>query len=84
MNRIINSVVLIGLSLCAAQAFADDSATPGTPTSHQLLKDCIEKQKASDVSMSKAEMTRLCKEQLKQQKKAGVPVDPPPVDTPHN
>jgi hypothetical protein len=84
MNRIIGSLFLTGLSVCAVAAFADDAATPGTPTNHQMMKDCIEKQKASDVSMSKAEMTRICKDQLKNQKKAGVLADPPPTDTPHN
>jgi len=84
MNRIISCIVLIGFSVYGAQAFADDSMSRATPTDHQMLKDCIEKQKTTDVNMSKAEMTRICKDQLKQQKKTGAPIDPPPTDTPHN
>jgi hypothetical protein len=84
MNRIINCMVLIGFSVCGAQAFADDSVSRATPTDHQTMKDCIEKQKANDVTMSKSEMTRICKDQMKQQKKSGTPIDAPPTDTPHN
>jgi pentapeptide MXKDX repeat protein len=84
MNRIISCIVLIGFSVCGAQAFADDSMSRATPTDHQMMKDCIEKQKATDVNMSKAEMTRICKDQLKQQKKTGAPLDSPPTDTPRN
>jgi hypothetical protein len=85
MNRILNSsLLLVALSVSGVQAFADDAKSPGTPTSNQMMKDCIEKQKATDVSMSKADVKRLCKDQLKQQKKNGVLAEPPPVDTPHN
>jgi hypothetical protein len=84
MKHIINSLVLIGFAVCGAQAYADDSMSRTTPTDQQLLKDCIEKQKTADVTMSKAEMTRICKDQLKQQKQSGTPMDPPPTDTPHN
>ena len=84
MKHIINSILLIGFSVCGAQAFADDSMSRATPTDHQMLKDCIQKQKTADVTMSKADMIRICKDQLKQQKQNGTPVDPPPTDTPHN
>jgi carbonic anhydrase len=84
MKHIINSIVLIGFSVCGAQALADDSMTRATPTDEQMLKACIEKQKTADVTMSKEQMTRMCKDQLKQQKQNGTPMDPPPQDTPHN
>jgi hypothetical protein len=84
MNRILKCALLLGVTICAAQAYADDSMTRATPTDQQLLKDCIEKQKASDVTMSKAAMKRMCKDQLKQQKATGVPLDAPPTDTPRN
>jgi len=84
MNRTINSLLLVGLSACAAHASADDSMTRTTPTGHQMMKDCIERQKMADVTMSQAEMKRICKEQLKQQKQTGVPADPAPTDPPHN
>jgi hypothetical protein len=78
----INSVAFIGLLACGTQAIADDSTSPGTPTSRQMMKECIDKQKTSDVSMSKAAMKRMCKDQLKQQKQSGTPVEAPPVDAP--
>jgi hypothetical protein len=62
-------------------AVADDSLHRATPTEHQSLKACIEKQKTADVTMSKSEMTRLCKEELKREKQFGVS-EPPPVDAP--
>jgi hypothetical protein len=84
MNRKLSSLFLVGLSVCAAHALADDSVSRATPTNHQMMKDCIEKQKMADVTMSQAAMKRICKDQLKQQKQAGVPVDPAPTDTPRN
>jgi hypothetical protein len=49
-----------------------------------MMKDCIQRQKTADVTMSKAAMTRICKDQLKQQKQTGTPPEPAPVDPPHN
>ena len=82
MNKVCGRALLIGAILCTGTAIADDSMSRATPTDSQLLKDCIEKQKQADVNMSKAQMTRICKDQLKQQKTTGEPVDPPPTDTP--
>jgi hypothetical protein len=84
MNRKITSLVLVGLSVCTAHALADDSMSRGTPTSHQMMKDCIERQKTADVNRSQAEMKRICKDQLKQQKQTGTPAEPAPTDTPRN
>jgi len=84
MNRTIISLALAGLSLCTAHAYADDSMSRATPTTHQMMKDCIERQKTADVNMSQAAMKRICKDQLKQQKQSGVPAEPAPTDTPRN
>jgi hypothetical protein len=84
MNNTISSLVLIGLSVCGTYALADDSMNRATPTDHQAMKDCIQKQKMADVNMSEAAMKRICKDQLKQQKQTGAPVDAPPTDTPRN
>ena len=65
-------------------ALADDTVTHATMTKNQRLHDCIEKQKTADVTQSKADMKKFCKEQLKQEKATGELADPPPVDTPHN
>jgi hypothetical protein len=84
MNRIVAALTLIGFSVCSAQALADDTVSRATPTDHQMLKECIEKQKTADVTMSEAQMKQICKDQLKQQKKSGIPAEPAPTDTPHN
>jgi hypothetical protein len=84
MNRTAAALTLIGFSVCSAQALADDTVSRATPTDHQMLKECIEKQKTADVTMSEAQMKRICKDKLKQQKQTGIPVEPTPTDTPHN
>jgi hypothetical protein len=70
---------LIPLSLAAVLltgvAVADDSMTRVTPTDHQTMKDCIEKQKTADVTMSKSQMKRICKDELKRLKN---PSEQPP------
>jgi hypothetical protein len=84
MNRTLNALVLVGLSVCGSHAFADDSMSRSTPTNHQMMQDCIERQKTADVNRSQAEMKRICKDQLKQQKQTGVPAEPAPTEPPHN
>ena len=72
---------LVPLALVTSLAFADDSMNRVTPTDHQLLKECMERQKTSaNVTLSKAEAKRYCKDELKRQKATGAPAEPPPVD----
>ena len=84
MNRSAAAMFLAGISVCSAPAFADDTVNRATPTDHQMLKECIEKQKTADVTMSEVQMKRICKDQIKQQKKSGIPAEPAATDTPHN
>jgi hypothetical protein len=84
MNRTAAATFLLGLSVCSVQAFADDAVDRATPTDQQMLRECIEKQKTADVTMSEAQMKRICKDKLKQQKQSGIPLEPAPTDTPHN
>ena len=84
MNRIVTALTLTGFAVCSVQALADDTVSRATPTNHQMLKECIEKQKTADVTMSEAQMKRICKDRLKQQKQSGIPTEPAPTDTPHN
>jgi len=87
-NRIIHGiaavgfVAVLGIGLGAAPALADDSMSQVTPSQSQAMKACIEKQKTADVAQSKAEMKRICKDQLKQQKQTGALPEAPPTDTP--
>ena len=78
---VIALIVTAGALSSGTLAVADDSLHRATPTEGQALRACIEKQKTADVTMSKSEMTRLCKEELKQQKQHGSS-EPPPVDAP--
>ena len=77
-------IALAPLALVASLALADDSMDRVTPTDHQLLKECMERQKtSSNVTVSKAEAKRYCKDQLKRQKATGATPERAPVDTPH-
>jgi hypothetical protein len=71
------------MTAAVGQALADDSVSRATPTKHQSMQECIEKQKTADVTMSKSQMTRICKDELKRQKELGEST-PPPSDTPRN
>lgn len=66
----------IAAVLLTGTALADDSMTHVTPTDHQTLKECIEKQKTADVTMSKSQMKRICKDELKRLK---TPSEQPPA-----
>jgi pentapeptide MXKDX repeat protein len=83
MNPLIHTVALAGL-LVAGHALADDSMSRASMTHHQTLKDCMERQKAAAVNMSKAQMKRLCKDKLKDQKATGDMPEQPASDAPHN
>jgi hypothetical protein len=70
-------------SVATHSADADDTMTRTTPTSKQLMKDCIRKHETADVNMSKSELNRICKDELKQQKITGTPAPPAlPTDGP--
>jgi hypothetical protein len=56
---------------------ADDSMSRATPTKKQMMKDCIRKHETADVNLSKPELNRICKDELKQDKLTGSP--PPPA-----
>jgi hypothetical protein len=83
MTRAARSAFAIAAVLAGAACFADDSVSRATPTKHQSLKACIEKQKTADVTLSKSEMTRICKDELKRQKDFGESA-PPPSDVSKN
>jgi hypothetical protein len=83
MTRLLFSFAFLTAgALLGTQAFADDSIR-ATPNKHQLMQQCIEKQKTADVTMSKSQMTRICKDELRRQKELGEST-PPPSDTPRN
>ena len=83
MTRILYSSIFAAAALLGAHAFADDSVSRAAPTQHQSMKECIEKQKTADVTMSKSQMARICRDELRRQKELGEST-PPPTDTPHD
>jgi hypothetical protein len=83
MTRIAPAALAIAAILAGGSSFADESVSRATPTKHQSLQACIEKQKTADVTMSKSEMTRICKDELKRQKEFGES-PPPPKDASKN
>lgn len=84
MYRPLTALAIASITLLSAPSFADDTLTRATPTDHELIKTCMEKQKTSNVAQSKDEMKRYCKSELKRQKATGEMPEPPPADTPHD
>jgi hypothetical protein len=83
MTRRLHPLVLAAAALLVAPAFADDSVSRAAPTKHLSMKECIEKQKTADVTMSKSQMARICRDELRRRQALGEST-PPPSDTPHN
>lgn len=78
-------LTLAPIALCASFAWSDDGMKRVTPTDQQLLKQCMERQKtSSNVTVSKSEAKRYCKDELKRQKETGASPERAPVDTPHD
>ena len=83
MNRASNFIAVVGLGLAAGAALADES-TAAIMTKRQMISECIEKQKSADVTLSKADIFRICKAQLKRQKTTGSFPEPPVGEPPRN
>jgi hypothetical protein len=46
----------------SSAAHADDAAPPPAMTKHQMMKDCMAKQRASDGGVPKEDMKKACKD----------------------
>jgi hypothetical protein len=51
---------------CTTGAQADDA--PGSASAHQLMKECMAKQKASESGKTRADMRKACKDVTKNEK----------------
>lgn len=60
MKRTYIPIVLAAIAGLGSQAFADDMSQH-----RQMMKECMDQQKAQDSSMSKEQMRKACKEQMK-------------------
>ncbi len=78
----LSAIAFLALGVSATPGFADDTMSQATPSNHQTMKECIERQKTKDVTMSKSEMKRYCKDELKRQKATGAMPERQPTDTP--
>ena len=76
-------------AVCGVSAAADGpvpaSASPflSPPPTHDSIQDFIDNQKSSNVTMSKSQMTRICRDELKRHRRYGE-TTPPSADSPRN
>jgi hypothetical protein len=66
MNRPLSTVALAAWLICVAAPVRADDAPPRTK--HQMMKDCMAKQKASDGGMPKEQMKKNCRDVTKTEK----------------
>jgi len=62
MKWFLASMAVAGLLSSGAASFADDAAAPASATKHQMMKDCMAKQKASESGLPKEQMKKACKD----------------------
>ncbi|HEY3850891.1 MAG TPA: hypothetical protein VGL87_07980 [Steroidobacteraceae bacterium] len=69
MNRMITTLLVLGAMGAGMQAMADDPSTSTssgtTMNTHQMMKHCMAKAKASNNGMSEQDMKKSCKDQIK-------------------
>ena len=62
-ERSLLSALLVGcIAGAAVDGHADETASRPVVTRHQLMKDCMAKQRASDAGLSKEQMKRNCRD----------------------
>jgi hypothetical protein len=81
-KRLTNLALLAIASFTVSTVQADDTLSQSAPTHKQLMKDCIRKHQAGDVNLSKSQLSRICEDELKQQKITGSPPPAPTSDGP--
>jgi hypothetical protein len=67
--------------LCCVFTYADEAAVP---SKHQMMKDCMAKQKASDSGQHKDEMRKSCKDITKTEKQNADQASAAQGAPPHN
>ncbi len=68
MSRLVVSLACAGFMCFGVQAFADDASGQPAMTRHQMMKDCMAKQKASGSGMPKEDMKKACRDVTKTEK----------------
>jgi hypothetical protein len=57
-----SALLLIAIAALAVDVRADEAASRPVPTRHQMMKECMAKQKASDAGLSKEQMKKNCRD----------------------
>jgi len=57
-----SSLLLACIGAVAVDVHADEAASRPVATRHQMMKECMAKQKASDAGLSKAQMKKNCRD----------------------
>lgn len=67
MKRLLTTIAMSGFIWVGAQALADDSAShPLTAAQkQQMMKDCMARKVTDESGMSKSDMKKACKEEMK-------------------
>jgi hypothetical protein len=69
MTRILAPLAIAALMLVGSYTFADDEISQaGMARQHKMMKDCMAKHASEDTHMTKGDMERTCKEEIKLQK----------------
>jgi hypothetical protein len=68
MNRIFASFAIVGLATLAVPALADDVVTAaGKAQQNKVMKECMTKQADSNAQKSKADLQKICQQQMQAQ-----------------
>ena len=66
MNRIVASLLLACLASAGVQAIADDTNTDRPVMTHkQMMKDCMDRERASNSGASTEDMKKTCRAKIK-------------------
>lgn len=65
MKHSMMSAGLVALIALSAQAVANDAVKAGTPNKSQAMKDCMDRQKASNSGLTQSAMETVCKNEAK-------------------
>jgi hypothetical protein len=57
-----SALLLAGIAAIAVDVHADEAASKPVATRHQMMKECMAKQKASDAGLSKEQMKKNCRD----------------------
>ena len=56
------ALLLSGIALAAVDVHADEAASQPVATRHQMMKECMAKQQASNAGLTKEQMKKNCRD----------------------